>query len=448
MNEITNIHLGRQPFTIAVDAHRALRAYLHAIGEHVGKDVLEEIELRMAELLAERGIGGDKKVVIMADVEFLKEQLGEPADFHDDAKDDSETGNATHAKKSGKAEEGPRRLYRDTDNAMVAGVSSGLAAYFGIDPIIVRLIFVVLILSGGTGILLYLLLWLLVPEAKTESDRLQMKGKPVTVENIKAAVDQADVQGAANRAAKVAEKVFAAAGKILLAIIGVGFVLAGIAILLGAATAASFALVRGFELGGQLIFPIGGTEVTATVGALAVLTVVAIMSILAGRAMIRRKWSVPGWVLASLAAVFIAGGALGAAATVDSIDPVRNRFEKAQVKEFRATQKFDDVKLIGGEGVSYQQDNRYGIEIRSLGNANTDKIRAVVQDGSLVIDASELPKNCHTICLLGKDNVEIVVHKPGGFQVSDIDSDSTIQYLDNNGDLLYVDTPKEDNNPR
>ena len=82
MNEIKKIHLGRQPFVISVDAHTQLSKYLKAIEEHVGinSEVHKEVEMRMAELLVERGITGEK-VVLVEDVEFLKDQLGAPNDF-------------------------------------------------------------------------------------------------------------------------------------------------------------------------------------------------------------------------------------------------------------------------------------------------------------------------------------------------------------------------------
>ncbi|HEX9153297.1 MAG TPA: hypothetical protein VF809_00580, partial [Candidatus Saccharimonadales bacterium] len=90
MNEITRIHLGRQPFTISVDAHKALREYLESIKKVVGgsrEEVIDEIELRMAELLLERGITKDKTVLI-GDVSYLKEQLGKPGDFKTEDRDD------------------------------------------------------------------------------------------------------------------------------------------------------------------------------------------------------------------------------------------------------------------------------------------------------------------------------------------------------------------------
>jgi len=190
MNEVTKIHLGRQAFTISITAQKELRAYLDAIERQVeDKDVAEEVELRMAELLAEHGIHGNK-VVLPKDVDFLKKQLGNPKDF----KEDSES--ETSVEKSDES----KRLFRDTQNGMVAGVAAGLAAYLGLDVILVRILFVLGTIAWGTGLLVYILLWLLVPEAKTSSDRLRMVGKSVTVENLKEVVGRADVRGAAKRA--------------------------------------------------------------------------------------------------------------------------------------------------------------------------------------------------------------------------------------------------------
>ncbi len=74
-----------------------------------------------------------------------------------------------------------KQLYRDPDNAIIGGVSSGLGHFFGVDPIIFRAIFLVSIFLGGTGIIAYIILWIVVPEAKTTSQKLSMKGSPVTV---------------------------------------------------------------------------------------------------------------------------------------------------------------------------------------------------------------------------------------------------------------------------
>src|SRR5579885_3003693 len=133
MNEVTKIHLGRQAFTISADAHKDLQNYLNAIKRQVkDSDVIDEVELRMAELLTEHGVSSEK-VILPADVDFLKAQLGNPKDFKDEDGDKATDSAAPEGK----------RLFRDTDNAMVAGVAAGLAQYFGIDVLLVRILFVI-----------------------------------------------------------------------------------------------------------------------------------------------------------------------------------------------------------------------------------------------------------------------------------------------------------------
>jgi len=76
MNSVQSIHLGRQPFNISVEAHRSLKNYLAGIEKQIGdSEVVGEVELRMSELLTERGISGEK-VILPKDVDYLKQQLG------------------------------------------------------------------------------------------------------------------------------------------------------------------------------------------------------------------------------------------------------------------------------------------------------------------------------------------------------------------------------------
>lgn len=217
MNEVIKIHLGRQAFTVSIAAQKELRSYLDAIEKQVGdKEVVEEVELRMAELLAEHGIHGNK-VVLPKDIDFLKKQLGSPKDFKDDEGEASLADTRSEGKK----------LFRDTENGMIAGVAAGLAAYLGLDVVLVRILLILGTLAWGMGLLVYVLLWLLVPEAKTTSERLQMAGKSVTLDSLKEVVERADVKGAAQRANGTVAPFINSVFRIILKITGVGFILAG-----------------------------------------------------------------------------------------------------------------------------------------------------------------------------------------------------------------------------
>jgi phage shock protein PspC (stress-responsive transcriptional regulator) len=303
MNEVTKVHLGRQAFTIAVDARKALQAYIDAIKHQVGDksgEVIKEVELRMAELLIERGISSEK-VVLPEDVEFLKEQLGEPKDFKED-NDETRTSADTD-----KAEElAPKRLFRDTENAMLAGVASGLANYFGIDVLFIRILFIIAVITGGWGILLYILLWVLVPEAKSSSDRLQMQGKAVTVASLKEVVNRADVGGAAHRAgeaiarADVGGAAHRAGGvvmplinscfRLVAKLVGVVFIVTAFFTLFGLIAIGVYSVLHHGKLFQEGFFPVGPTEVLLFVLVLVMCGIIALFLLFIGIAHFRRKW--------------------------------------------------------------------------------------------------------------------------------------------------------------
>ncbi len=179
MKEITRIHIAKVPYDIELVAKKELAAYLKSLEAYGDSEVVNDIEIRMTEILAERGVKKDG-VITEADVYVLRKQLGDPSDF-------METGDIAVGPEDVLSEEKPtRKLYRNIDNAVFGGVLSGIAAYLKVNPLWVRLIFIVLAFgSFGTVLLVYIILWIVVPPAKTAADRLQMTGRPVTVASIR-----------------------------------------------------------------------------------------------------------------------------------------------------------------------------------------------------------------------------------------------------------------------
>lgn len=175
MKEITRISLAALPYNIEVDAKKQLEKYLSAIKHSLDADpdTMKEIESRMVELLADRGVSGEN-VISSDDVTAITDTLGEPKEFID--------GTETAAVESSK-----KQLMRDPANEMVGGVSSGIAAYFRIDTVWVRLAWVLLAFAtSGFMILVYLVLWVVMPPAKTAAERLRMKGEAVTPTTLQA----------------------------------------------------------------------------------------------------------------------------------------------------------------------------------------------------------------------------------------------------------------------
>ncbi|NUM31089.1 MAG: DUF2807 domain-containing protein [Bacteroidetes bacterium] len=181
MDKIITINLGGFSIKIDEDAFEVLKKYINALERKYsqtenGKEIINDIEARIAELLLENLNG--KVASSLADVELVIKNMGNPDEF--DENDESKQANQNTFGDNGV----PKRLYRDGENKMLGGVCSGISKYFDIDPTIVRILWLCLVLFFGTGFLVYLILWILVPEAVTTAQKLEMTGKAPTLDNI------------------------------------------------------------------------------------------------------------------------------------------------------------------------------------------------------------------------------------------------------------------------
>jgi phage shock protein PspC (stress-responsive transcriptional regulator) len=212
---------------------------------------MNDIESRIAELFQEK-MTKEEEVISMKLVNEVIEIMGDPDEIIDTSEEKTSGSKSSYSSSYHRGRS--KRLYRDTENSVIGGVSSGLGAYFNIDPLIVRILFVVFLFVGGSSLLIYLILWIVLPKAETSAQKLEMRGEPVNVSNIEKKVKaefkaaKENVKAAANSEAvkktkKAANNFFSDFGKILLVfvkviliIIGTGFVLAGIGIILGIVT--------------------------------------------------------------------------------------------------------------------------------------------------------------------------------------------------------------------
>lgn len=192
MNKTFNINLGGFPFSIDEDAYDYVRRYLASIRQHFSasegcEEILYDIEVRMAELFQEHL--GSRQIIGMKEVDEVIAIMGKPEDFGAEPIVDNTSAFARQRGGSGRIQTG-KRLFRNPDDKKLAGVCSGIAAYFGIeDPLWIRLLFIALLFTGF-GVITYFILWILVPEASTTADKLAMKGEPATIENIAKAVEE------------------------------------------------------------------------------------------------------------------------------------------------------------------------------------------------------------------------------------------------------------------
>ena len=200
MDKTKNISLGGFSFLIEENAYTALSQYLAEVRQHLQHnsdrdEIIFDVEQRMAELLKERT--ANREVIIHQDVLYLIEVLGKPEQYVEDEEADKATNAAPEA--SAKAFSANKPLYRDIDDRKIGGVLSGMAHYFNISPTILRIAFAVcLILSfvvsyrwiflfNGVSwaiIILYILLWMIVPAAVTTAQKLEMQGAAVTLDSL------------------------------------------------------------------------------------------------------------------------------------------------------------------------------------------------------------------------------------------------------------------------
>lgn len=188
MNKTVTINIAGIVFHIEEDAYEFLKQYLSDVkrsfnGIDGHEEIMADIELRIAEIFQEKN-GIKKQVLVIQDIEDMISVMGKPSEFRENENKENEQpkGASTSFSKE------QRRLFRDPDDKVLGGVCSGISAYFNIDPVWLRLAFGISLLFFGTGIILYVLLWIALPAANSTAEKLQMRGEDVNVENIKKAI--------------------------------------------------------------------------------------------------------------------------------------------------------------------------------------------------------------------------------------------------------------------
>lgn len=239
-------------FHMDEDAYNKMQRYLESVKRSFANtpgsdEILADIEARIAELFYEK-LENDRQVITQKEVDEVIAIMGQPEDYMVDEEifeDEPRT-------KTGGTRSRVKKLFRDTDKKYVAGVSSGLAHYFGIDPLWIRILWIFLtIFTWGGFIFIYGLLWILIPEAKTTSEKLDMRGEAVNISNIERKVKEGfddvadrvksvDYEKVGNTVKKGGKTIFDTFGDIILFLfkiigkfIGILLVIIGAAVLIG-----------------------------------------------------------------------------------------------------------------------------------------------------------------------------------------------------------------------
>ncbi len=267
MNKTVNINLGGMFFHIDEDAYQKLTRYFDAIKRSLsnssGQDeIIKDIEMRVSELLTEKQ-KTEKHVVGLQDVDEVIAVMGQPEDY----RIDEEGIGAGTTNYSSSSTTGSRKLYRDKDNGMIGGVLAGLGHYFGIDKVWLRIFFLIMFFAWGTGVLAYIILWIVMPEAKTTAEKLEMTGEPVTISNIEKKVREefenvsdkfknANYDEMGNRVKTGAEKIGSSLGDFIVAVLRVFSKILGVILIIAGLFILAALFIAVFTLGSSSVIDV------------------------------------------------------------------------------------------------------------------------------------------------------------------------------------------------
>ena len=267
MNKTVNINLGGMFFHIDEDAYQKLTRYFDAIKRSLsnssGQDeIIKDIEMRVSELLTEKQ-KTEKHVVGLKDVDEVIAVMGQPEDYRID---EEGIGNTT-TNYSSTSSTGNRKLYRDKDNGMIGGVLAGLGHYFGIDKVWLRIFFLIMFFAWGTGVLAYIILWIVMPEAKTTAEKLEMTGEPVTISNIEKKVREefdnvsdkfknANYDEMGNRVKTGAEKIGSSLSDFIIAVLRVFSKILGVILIIAGLFTLAALFIAVFTLGSSSVIEV------------------------------------------------------------------------------------------------------------------------------------------------------------------------------------------------
>lgn len=200
MKKVISASIGGRCFAFDEDAYSRLSAYLFNYRKCLNNssmdspsEVMLDLENRLAELF-EQGTGGVSSVSVNIDlVNSTVSKLGMPDGSEEPAFQDSRNQASSEPSRSERdhgseysenRRKESNRLFRDIDRKSIGGVCAGLAALLDIDITIVRVLFVLALVLGGCGLIIYIVLWIVIPAAETPEDKCAMRGLPPTRENL------------------------------------------------------------------------------------------------------------------------------------------------------------------------------------------------------------------------------------------------------------------------
>src|SRR2546428_4978181 len=250
MNKTIIINISGIIFHIEEDAYEILKAYISEVKVHFSNsadsfEIITDIENRIAELFTEKLAVENKQVIVLSDVQEVISKMGTVSDFEMNESTQEQRASYNQSTETVKVK---RRLFRDADNKIVGGVAAGVANYLEVDPTWVRLIWALLACTWGIGVFVYLILWIVLPEAKTIADKMAMKGEAANLANIKKAVsdkateiqNNSQIKNFFSGIFKVLGGLIKLLAKAFVIFIGLVLIIAAVSALFGIATGSAF----------------------------------------------------------------------------------------------------------------------------------------------------------------------------------------------------------------
>lgn len=434
MKKSINITLGGLVFSLEEDAYEMLKKYLDSIKEYYEgleeKEILADIESSIAEKFTAK-LKSAKQAITLADVEAIIKIMGTVKEIAEEEETDDNKETAKEEIPISK-----KRLFRDTDDVVIAGVASGIAAYFGIDPVFVRIIFVILALANGIGILAYIIFWIAMPKATSNTQKLEMRGKPVNLAEIQQVVKEKskmiseegrDAIGRLrndnafrkilNFPVRIIEIIFQFLKKIIRFLLPAASIFFGVCVLIGSIGAiiglSIAAAIMVFNINSPyLVSDLPLAEIAAMpfyyVGIISLYAVCAIPMIFAsalGITMIRRKNSFNLIASSMLIGVWMVTIVIFVVAAIDIVPMVKTRVTEIN-RQDTITKTFDykDFKklYLGGYlDLKITKGDKYAIKLSGK-QADLDRLLFNIEEGQLQI--TQKAKDNKGICVFCFDN--------------------------------------------
>lgn len=395
MKPTIDINLNGMVYHIDDDAYQLLHDYLHKVEQHLGnsedtKDIMFDIEARIAELFSDMQLHQHTQVVNLSMVQSVLSQLGTPESYCDE----DETGNNPTPPSQSKVK---KRFYRDPDNQLLGGVCSGIAAYLGWDAFWIRILVLVLTCFYGITIPIYLVVWMIAPAATTAAQRLEMEGEIASVENIKKKIEETKSMPQVSSASSTFRTVLGFLFRLTLGLFLLCVLLPVLAVLI-AVLVSFFGVGIGFLatmpfFGDFHIFDVNGWWMALYIINVLFLVVIPVYVLICwlvksrkNQRLTARFWWISGvlWLLC-VTGVTVMSVRFLHKTDISEWNIFHNNFASSeQVTEVREVPSFDVVNISGAVEIKVRQDAN---QLLSVSSRSLEQVSTTVSNDTLYIQA-------------------------------------------------------------